>query len=59
MSQLRVLDLSFDGIGDRGAAALIDSPHLNELRTLRLLGNPISEESRGALAQRFGAIIEL
>jgi carbon storage regulator CsrA len=56
---LESLDLSFNRIGDAGAAALASSPHLARLRDLSLLGNPITDEGRQHLRERFGDCVHL
>jgi uncharacterized protein (TIGR02996 family) len=49
LALLRDLDLSRTGIGDDGAAALADSPHLTGLRRLALNGNRITEAGKRLL----------
>jgi carbon storage regulator CsrA len=56
---LESLDLSFNRIGDAGAAALASSPHLAGLRDLSLLGNPITQPGRQRLRERFGDRVHL
>jgi hypothetical protein len=50
----RDLSLEFCGIGDAGARALLDSPHLGNLTALGLEGNTVSRAVRQELARRFG-----
>jgi uncharacterized protein (TIGR02996 family) len=65
--QLTHLDLSRNSIGDRGARAVLASPHLKKLESLDLTGNidsprqvfddgqePISAETKRRLKARFG-----
>jgi uncharacterized protein (TIGR02996 family) len=54
------LRLSSNAIGNRGARALANSPHLSHLRLLDLRGNPINDRStRTALRRRFGSALKL
>jgi uncharacterized protein (TIGR02996 family) len=48
--QLRLLDLSFAGVRDRGAVALAGAAQLASLERLALLGNGISDEGAAAIA---------
>jgi hypothetical protein len=54
LEQLQVLRLSGCGIGDAGAYALAGSNRLRRLSLLTLSHNPISEQARQALRDRFG-----
>jgi hypothetical protein len=55
-SRLIELDLSWNQCTPVAAQALIDSPHLGNLRTLRVAGSfPAWDEIRDALRERFGA----
>ncbi|MFT3696277.1 MAG: TIGR02996 domain-containing protein [Kofleriaceae bacterium] len=53
-NQLRSLNLLECKIGDAGARALLESPHLERIEDLQLNGNGLSEEVRTALSARFG-----
>jgi len=49
LTGLRDLDLSRTGLGDDGAAALADAPHLAGLRRLALNGNRMTEPGKRRL----------
>lgn len=51
---LEGLDLSKNRIGDAGAQALVESPHLGDLKVLSLHSNPIRKALQAALRARFG-----
>jgi len=56
VANLRSLYLGSNRIGAAGVKALVDSPHLDALRYLELIGNPF-EASRtvvSSLKERFG-----
>jgi uncharacterized protein (TIGR02996 family) len=64
LAQLRTLHLGYNRIGRAGARALAESPYLGGLTMLALSGhrpedNPIGEEARRALQERFGARLRL
>ena len=50
LSNLTELDLTYNGIGAKGAAALAASPYLSQLTRLVLLDNKIGDEGAAALA---------
>jgi uncharacterized protein (TIGR02996 family) len=57
---LAELYLGTSRVGDGGARALADSPHLPKLRLLDLRNNPITAPAvRGALQRRFGKAVKL
>jgi uncharacterized protein (TIGR02996 family) len=57
---LAELRLSSNALGNRGAQALANSPHLSHLRLLDLRGNPINDRTvRTALRRRFGSALKL
>jgi uncharacterized protein (TIGR02996 family) len=54
------LRLSSNAIGDNGALALANSPHLTKLRHIDLYGNPINDRAaRSALRKRFGTALQM
>jgi uncharacterized protein (TIGR02996 family) len=57
LARLETFDLSYLELGDRGARALLDSPHLAPPTRLFLRGNEITEAVRPALLERFGPSI--
>ncbi len=64
LARLRTLHLGYNHIGPTGARALADSPHLGGLTMLALSGhcaqdNPVGEEGKRALQERFGARLRL
>ncbi|QGJ70581.1 Hypothetical protein PBC10988_22780 [Planctomycetales bacterium 10988] len=59
LKNLETLDLSYNGITDRGAELLILSQNLSSLRVLKLRGNSISQEYQDRLKERFGEVVRL
>jgi uncharacterized protein (TIGR02996 family) len=55
---LRALILGWNDVDDRGAFALAESPHLDELRELDLRSNGLTERGREVLRRRFGTSAE-
>lgn len=53
MARLQVLDLSMGTLGDAGAQALLDSPHLHAGSELRLDHHYVSAPLQAALRQRY------
>jgi uncharacterized protein (TIGR02996 family) len=56
---LTELWLGTNRIGNAGARALADSPHLGTLRFLELSGNTIHHAVRGVLVKRFGSVVKV
>ena len=56
---LRLLDLSYNNIGDAGADALANSTYLKGLEQCDLTENPIGEAAAERLRQRFGDRVQL
>lgn len=54
LSRLACLDLSNNWITNDGARLLAESPHLDDVRTVRLERNPIGKTGKTVLRQRFG-----
>jgi hypothetical protein len=67
VANLKHLDLSANEIGERGARALLASPHLDRLQILDLgeideIGSqdePVTDATRAKLIQRFGNRVRL
>jgi uncharacterized protein (TIGR02996 family) len=55
---LIALDLTRARVGDEGARALARSPYLRSLESLCLRENPITEQGRSLLRQRFGERVQ-
>ncbi len=55
LAQLEVLDLRNSKISTSGVQAILKSPHLENLVWLALPGKGISDKTRTALRERFGA----
>lgn len=54
VAKLQVLDLSMGTLGDVGAQALLDSPHLDGILALNLTHHYIGPELQARLSKRFG-----
>lgn len=54
VTKLQVLDLSMGTLGDVGAQALLDSPHLDGILALNLTHHYIGPELQARLGKRFG-----
>jgi hypothetical protein len=50
---VEVLDVHSNRIGDAGAKALMESPHLGRVREFRVERNKMSRSVRAALERRF------
>jgi uncharacterized protein (TIGR02996 family) len=59
LAGLRRLALDYAGVGEEGARALVESPHLNALEYLDLRNNGIGIEVEAALRRRFGKAVIL
>jgi uncharacterized protein (TIGR02996 family) len=59
LARLQQLQLNFNKIGDAGARALVASTRLPNLLRLQLGSNPIRKDAKGALHERFGAVLHL
>jgi hypothetical protein len=59
ITNLRYLHLGWNQIGEAGAAALADSPHLDRLAVLILHDNPLCQSlpAMARLRERFGKAV--